>query len=681
MVGKSTLSLQYRLMPDRRQQIQPTYHYLLLETASNEIRLVKLMLKLPPLPKKILEAVSIEVTLKTYAGDKCPDYDALSYTWGSDLDRQEILVNDEIMIISRNLFLVLGHLHNIRFDRWIWIDAICIDQQNNREKTTEVGRMQSIYQQAKQVLAWTGCTMGDAGPLEMQGWHRDLIRTSESLLTIVSSTKRGAIAATCPKTCQRPATIKPLETSSISYGSSDRAALGESKSRDKSPHVCPKHYFEILFSYPEVLSVCASHLLDKCLRWKESLFWYLNNLLSHPIWRRIWILQEFRSAREVVLLSEEGIMTLEQFFRVWTVPYLHSEDFFCSKEHSGDSKRILTDLNKASRAMAPMLLQSSVLEGQDYARSLLELLRATGNFKASDPRDRIYALLGVSNDSEQLGILPNYSDSYETACIKLTKALIRKYGTSVLSFNAGHNISLPSWCCDFNIPSHYTVVTDRHTENTKFSASGKISPTIAFNNANDKLALSIVQIGSVNSLTPIPIDQLHGAREKEVQQLFVDLKYHSSKITSFHFDNGWLDEALFCIPIAFQKLLVQRTGFTLHDAPKELVDGYWKLRSKPKTSSSMTEDSTKTQKYVQEVAKRAPGKNLFSCNSQYLGLGPKHMREGDSLVLIVGAEVPYILRDKKNGSFRLIGEAYVHGIMYGEFMHRDEVALQQIVLE
>jgi hypothetical protein len=38
----------------------------------------------------------------------------------------------------------------------MWIDAVCIDQGNNEEKTQQVGIMKEIYRCATQVLIWLG---------------------------------------------------------------------------------------------------------------------------------------------------------------------------------------------------------------------------------------------------------------------------------------------------------------------------------------------------------------------------------------------------------------------------------------------------------------------------------------------------------------------------------------------
>jgi hypothetical protein len=52
----------------------------------------------------------------------------------------------------------------------------------------------------------------------------------------------------------------------------------------------------------------------------------------------------------------------------------------------------------------------------------------------------------------------------------------------------------------------------------------------------------------------------------------------------------------------------------------------------------------------------------------FVGLAPKHVEAGDVIVIFPGARFPYVLRKCDDGSHVLVGEAYVHGIMDGEFV-------------
>lgn len=61
----------------------------------------------------------------------------------------------------------------------------------------------------------------------------------------------------------------------------------------------------------------------------------------------------------------------------------------------------------------------------------------------------------------------------------------------------------------------------------------------------------------------------------------------------------------------------------------------------------------------------------FRTNSGRLAIGPDHARKGDSVWIFPGADVPFVLRGVDSGWWKIVGEAYVHGIMDGEMMARD----------
>ncbi|KAF2147455.1 uncharacterized protein K452DRAFT_331025 [Aplosporella prunicola CBS 121167] len=57
--------------------------------------------------------------------------------------------------------------------------------------------------------------------------------------------------------------------------------------------------------------------------------------------------------------------------------------------------------------------------------------------------------------------------------------------------------------------------------------------------------------------------------------------------------------------------------------------------------------------------------HFFITKTGYMGVGPKHMREGDIVAILLGGRVPYLLRPR-GGRFVLIGECMVAGVMSGE---------------
>jgi len=90
-----------------------------------------------------------------------PEYEALSYVWGSRENPQSIRVastsgDHTTLSVTENLACALQHLRYADRPRTMWIDAICIDQSNNAEKGPQVAMMSEIYRRAPRVIAWLG---------------------------------------------------------------------------------------------------------------------------------------------------------------------------------------------------------------------------------------------------------------------------------------------------------------------------------------------------------------------------------------------------------------------------------------------------------------------------------------------------------------------------------------------
>jgi hypothetical protein len=112
---------------------------------SDEIRLLYLA------PRSLNERITC-VTLHVTLSSK-PRYEALSYEWGSN-ETKTITLNGDDYDIRTNLFDALRRLRWEREERILWVDAICINQHDVRERNHQVSRMASIYSQARHVVVW-----------------------------------------------------------------------------------------------------------------------------------------------------------------------------------------------------------------------------------------------------------------------------------------------------------------------------------------------------------------------------------------------------------------------------------------------------------------------------------------------------------------------------------------------
>jgi len=89
-------------------------------------------------------------------------YEALSYVWGAKEKDQPILVDGKTLSIRENLHLALSRLRNRHLDRVLWIDAICINQEDLDERASQIRYMAIIYGKAKCVNVWLGDSTGGA---------------------------------------------------------------------------------------------------------------------------------------------------------------------------------------------------------------------------------------------------------------------------------------------------------------------------------------------------------------------------------------------------------------------------------------------------------------------------------------------------------------------------------------
>lgn len=101
----------------------------------------------------------IEFCLETASfenGKPSPRYEALSYEWGSSTTCKAIFSNDCPIQVRENLWYALDALRHATESRVLWIDALCINQNDISERNHQVQQMADIYSQAACVLVWLG---------------------------------------------------------------------------------------------------------------------------------------------------------------------------------------------------------------------------------------------------------------------------------------------------------------------------------------------------------------------------------------------------------------------------------------------------------------------------------------------------------------------------------------------
>ena len=85
-----------------------------------------------------------------------PSYEALSYTWGQPIFPEILHTDNGVLKITENLALALRRLRFKERVRYLWIDAVCINQNDATDKSRQVAMMGSIYKSARRVICWLG---------------------------------------------------------------------------------------------------------------------------------------------------------------------------------------------------------------------------------------------------------------------------------------------------------------------------------------------------------------------------------------------------------------------------------------------------------------------------------------------------------------------------------------------
>lgn len=146
------------------------YVYSPLNAEKSEIRLLRLPLHMDDVLGRKM-TTPLHGTLETYSLPdsklslvrrfsnvrKLPVFDALSYVWGENTRTHEIMIENKRLPITANLYGALrDFLKDAVWELHIWADAICINQEDLAERSSQILLMREIYHCAAEVKIWLG---------------------------------------------------------------------------------------------------------------------------------------------------------------------------------------------------------------------------------------------------------------------------------------------------------------------------------------------------------------------------------------------------------------------------------------------------------------------------------------------------------------------------------------------
>lgn len=288
------------------------------------------------------------------------DFKALSYVWGSPDTIHRVFVNDKAFDVRENLFRFLQKAQVDYVNVPLWVDALCIDQNNIRERNWQVQQMTAIYEHAFEVLVWL----------------QDVLKTPESLQYLENDAEaRDRAEARRQVMCQ----LVDASTNRDVYSG--------------KPFADVDHYPGDLEWYgPKVDSATALQGM--------STPDYLHHAISlmidigkHEYWTRMWIVQEFSLARNITLVFSATTLSsnvLHGLCLALPLP-LRDEDYgqgACTASNLLHFREVTISRKTTGGCRLEMP----------------DLLYMYGFQSCTDIRDRIFALIGMSAQAQKFKI-------------------------------------------------------------------------------------------------------------------------------------------------------------------------------------------------------------------------------------------------------------------------------------
>jgi hypothetical protein len=158
--NRTSRALRYkaRLLRQAAEVTMP-YQYSTLNEDAQEIRLMTLF------PGTVPSEIRVSLETVPFTKDDVHDFEALSYAWGSAEHHTEIFIGasgHQVLSITQNLAEALPYLRYEDRSRVLWIDAICVNQQDLEERSCQVERMADIFTKASRVVVWLGPESSDS---------------------------------------------------------------------------------------------------------------------------------------------------------------------------------------------------------------------------------------------------------------------------------------------------------------------------------------------------------------------------------------------------------------------------------------------------------------------------------------------------------------------------------------
>ena len=538
-----------------------------------------------------------------------PEYAALSYTWGAPVFDHHIICDGRRLAITAHLDAALRRFRKTTW--WtLWVDALCIDQTNIPERNYQVSIMKHIYSQASRTFVYLG---------EPCLFDEEALKLMGSLSQLAQNLEKFSLAEL--------KNMKPLD-------------VATSRVRDEAIR-----FIELKNAGFPGARTRTTDLSSAGLPHPQHPAWEaLQSLFSRPWFRRMWIIQE-------VVLSQDVAVILGEYLISWNLvletaqAYLKLDLLRVTIPHDN------TTFWRDFEVCAANFFYTLKFNGDFQCRSLIQLLRSSRHYYCSDPRDKVYALLGLANDQgvHQM-VSVDYTKSVEAVYLECAKFLIRNGDGMEMLLQAGIpqnpeytdlKLSLPSWVPDWFASG---------PEYLGHQAAGETQIDIELEDGGNSLNAKGIRIDVIDALAPLlgtfdPNDNDIRIWEQKVREVAQQSRFFSEERVD-----------------GYAKALGLGCSYS--------VDGNT-------GSTSIDFDNVE---YVGRVLLGAYLHRFCVTRMGYMGWVPLSSQPGDFIIVLYGGRLPLTVRET-DGRYTSLGASYFEGLMHGEALKLEHARPEEFVLE
>ena len=628
---------QLSLPPKERLNYPPIEH-------PRGIRLVSL------LPGNRLTNVQCELRLASL-DDNLLEYDALSYCWGETSRDAWISCNSQRLDITQNLLTALKRFRRNDSTVTFWIDQLCINQDDLRERSNQVRLMQDIYGRATNVFVWLGDSAGGSD------------KPFDFLYHVLKILHRH------------------------------EASQGEGALNDNDLPKWPGKKWEVFhalvnspwFGRTWILQELASASSATMVCGQQSMSWtdfsYLIVRLSESLWSPI------QPTLMGSVLGTSTDLVRERILNVIKIKKDYNKEKKISLIHALQLARTSQATDPRDKVFAlfglifPQIRQTFQ---PNYLKSVPEVYCRIAKmllFRYSIPSDSLFGLLSEAEANEDGCDLPSWvpdwrvpnhvsNNSKKSFWAIHTAAGYTAAGTSLIEISEtedANKIKLQGKLCD-------TV-----------HVTSAVRPGFTLEKVDPKTFLKVRSDDHGNELLWSP----------SITNIAFITESSSIAGSCHRYEYNGLDDA-------YSRTIIGNQGRLISDClPRSLATdsdhatSYWHFRqylailypgnvvngAPLRTLRSLLASHEKGYLAFQAaLIVVASNRRFFSTIGGYMGLGPSRMRPGDTICVFLGGAVPWVIR-QDGEDYVLVGECYVHGLMNGEAMNTEYLPVQDVVIK